>query len=185
MVILLSFTCVLFGTVGAKVAMFLMTSQIRPHKTTAFCNVEIDRSRTYIAEIAGAEQVVWVWVLFVSFCIPEVFTFLRSMRMVCFKSPTRATAMDTLIVIAMESLSMVGLGLLAFYVWPNLDVIKGAMLTNCVAFTPGINTHATCWILPICPRNNLICHFAHFNRHPLFQASSGCCRATAASLTAR
>ena len=41
---------------GAKVAMFLMTSQIRPHKTTAFCNVEIDRSRTYIAEIAGAEQ---------------------------------------------------------------------------------------------------------------------------------
>ena len=56
MVILLSFACVLFGTVGAKVAMFLMTSQIRPHKTTAFCNVEIDRSRTYIAEIAGAEQ---------------------------------------------------------------------------------------------------------------------------------
>ena len=55
-VILLSFVCVLFGTVGAKVAMFLMTSQIRPHKTTAFCNVEIDRSRTYIAEIAGAEQ---------------------------------------------------------------------------------------------------------------------------------
>ena len=55
-VILLSFACVLFGTVGAKVAMFLMTSQIRPHKTTAFCNVEIDRSRTYIAEIAGAEQ---------------------------------------------------------------------------------------------------------------------------------
>ena len=54
--ILLSFACVLFGTVGAKVAMFLMTSQIRPHKTTAFCNVEIDRSRTYIAEIAGAEQ---------------------------------------------------------------------------------------------------------------------------------
>ena len=80
---------------------------------------------------------VWVWVLFISFCIPEVFTFLRSMRMVCFKSPTRATAMDTLIVIAMESMSMVGLGLLAFYVWPNLDVIKGAMLTNCVAFTPG------------------------------------------------
>ena len=80
---------------------------------------------------------VWVWVLFISFCIPEVFTFLRSMRMVCFKSPARATAMDTLVVIAMESMSMVGLGLLAFYVWPNLDVIKGAMLTNCVAFAPG------------------------------------------------
>ena len=88
---------------------------------------------------------VWVWVLFVSFCIPEVFTFLRSMRMVCFKSPTRATAMDTLIVIAMESMSMVGLGLLAFYVWPNLDVIKGAMLTNCVAFTPGNVEILTCF----------------------------------------
>ena len=82
-------------------------------------------------------QVVWVWVLFISFAIPEVFTFLRSMRMVCFKSPARATLTDTLVVVAMESMSMVGLGLLAFYVWPNLDVIKGAMLTNCVAFMPG------------------------------------------------
>ena len=50
------------------------------------------------------------------------------------------TMEDIALVIAMESLSMVGLGLLAFYVWPNLDVIKGAMLTNCVAFTPGIIT---------------------------------------------
>ena len=87
-----------------------------------------------------AAQVVWVWILFISFCIPEVFTFLRSMRMVCFKSPVRATLTDTFVVVAMESMSMVGLGLLAFYVWPNLDVIKGAMLTNCVAFMPGVHT---------------------------------------------
>ena len=33
---------------------------------------------------------------------------------------------------------VVGLALLFFVVLPELDVVKGAMLTNCVAFIPAV-----------------------------------------------
>jgi chitin synthase len=37
-----------------------------------------------------------------------------------------------------ETLRTIGTGLLVFMILPNLDVVKGAMLTNCLYFVPGI-----------------------------------------------
>ncbi len=80
----------------------------------------------------------WIWSVFFAFLFPEIFTFTRSLRMCLFKSPTKSSISDALIVVGFETMHIVGLGLLIFLVLPNLDVIKGAMLTNCVAQVPGI-----------------------------------------------
>jgi chitin synthase len=37
-----------------------------------------------------------------------------------------------------ESMHVVGLALLVFVVLPELDVVKGAMLTNCLCFIPAV-----------------------------------------------
>lgn len=46
--------------------------------------------------------------------------------------------MDFLWVVVFESLHTVGTALLVYLVLPDLDVVKGVMLTNCVAFVPGL-----------------------------------------------
>jgi chitin synthase len=38
----------------------------------------------------------------------------------------------------METLHTIGLAILVFYILPDLDVVKGAMLTNCICFVPGV-----------------------------------------------
>ena len=45
---------------------------------------------------------------------------------------------DFLVVLLFETMSAVGMALLTFVVLPELDVVKGAMLTNCVAFIPAL-----------------------------------------------
>ena len=65
-------------------------------------------------------------------------TLIRSSRICIFKSCRRSSFSDFLVVWVFESLHVVGLALLFFVVLPDLDVVKGAMLTNCVAFIPAI-----------------------------------------------
>ena len=48
----------------------------------------------------------------------------------------RSAFSDLVVVLVFETCHAVGTGLLIFVVLPDLDVIKGAMLTNCVAFVP-------------------------------------------------
>ena len=43
-----------------------------------------------------------------------------------------------LVVVLFETLHIVGLALLVFFVLPDLDAVKGVMLTNCVCIVPGI-----------------------------------------------
>jgi chitin synthase len=42
-----------------------------------------------------------------------------------------------------ETLRTIGTGLLVFMILPKLDVLKGAMLTNCLCFVPGLIGKAT------------------------------------------
>ena len=155
----LSFAVVLAGCVIGKGSLLFMTSQVRPHKTIPFCNQEIDRSHNYIAEISASEQCVWIWqvasntfvdwtlffklyfnyrCLFITFMLPEVMTFIRSARICVFKSAKRCSGSDFCVVLLFESMHIVGLALLVFIVFPDLDVVKGAMMTNCMALLPGI-----------------------------------------------
>ena len=65
-------------------------------------------------------------------------TLIRSGRICIFKSCRKSSFSDFLVVLVFESMHVVGLALLFFVVLPELDVVKGAMLTNCVAFIPAV-----------------------------------------------
>ena len=79
-----------------------------------------------------------MWALFAAFLLPELGTLFRATRIVIFKSARRCTAKDFFVVWAFETAHVVGMALLVFVVFPELDVVKGAMLTNCVAFIPAV-----------------------------------------------
>ena len=55
-----------------------------------------------------------------------------------FKSCRRSSFSDFFVVLVFETMHIIGLTLLFFVVLPELDVVKGAMLTNCVCFIPSV-----------------------------------------------
>lgn len=135
---ILCFAVVLGGAVVSKATYLFMTSQVRPRKQQMHCNKDLQRDKTYISEISNAEMVAWSWLLMGAFIVPELGTFIRSARICVFKSCRRSTLSDFLVVMVFELLHTVGMALLTFIVLPELDVIKGAMLTNCMAFIPAL-----------------------------------------------
>lgn len=80
----------------------------------------------------------WTWCLLIAFTVPELGTLLRSLRICFFKSWRKPPFGDFLFVVIMESLHTLGLALMVFVILPELDAIKGAMLTNCVCFVPAL-----------------------------------------------
>lgn len=132
------FCIVLGGAVISKATILFMTSQIKPNKRILHCNKDLERDKQYLAEISNAEQVAWIWCVLAAFLIPELGTLFRSARICIFKSSRRCTFSDFVIVLFFEAAHVIGLALLVFVVLPELDVVKGAMLTNCVAFIPAV-----------------------------------------------
>ena len=53
-----------------------------------------------------------------------------------FKTLKVCSGADFLVVLFFEALHTIGLSLFVFVALPELDVVKGAMITNCVAFLP-------------------------------------------------
>ena len=76
--------------------------------------------------------------MFCVFIVPELGTLFRSSRICIFKSARKCTVSDFLVVFVFETMHTIGLALLTFVVFPELDVVKGAMLTNCLAFIPAV-----------------------------------------------
>lgn len=149
---LLTFLIVLGCGVITKGLVLLMASQLKFNKTLSYCPNEnsntLGTTKTYVTSIPPLENVAWAWMLFFAYIVPELGTLFRSGRMCLFKGcvkkfweDERSTASrfaDLAIVALFESLHAVGTGLLIYAVLPDLDVIKGVMLTNCVAFIPGL-----------------------------------------------
>ena len=98
----------------------------------------MERGREYQAQLPTTERVAWTWCLFFAFLIPEFGTFIRSFRICLFKSCRRSSFSDFFVVLVFESMHIVGLSLLIFVVLPELDVVKGAMITNCLCFIPAV-----------------------------------------------
>lgn len=105
--------------------------------------------------IPKEERYIWIWALLLAFTAPELGTFIRSARMLFFKSYLKPEDEDeenplrerkrnswgfyhSLTIIISETLHVIGLALFIFEVLPQLDAIKGVMLTNCVCIVPGI-----------------------------------------------
>lgn len=92
----------------------------------------------FVVSLPEIERTAWMWALVVAFSIPELGTFVRSLRICFFKSSAKPRFSTLLFVTLMESLHTFGMALLVFVVLPEIDVVRGAMLTNCVCLVPGV-----------------------------------------------
>ncbi|XP_054721541.1 LOW QUALITY PROTEIN: chitin synthase chs-2-like [Uloborus diversus] len=117
-----------------------MTSHIRGNKSLQVCKrgLGLDRDKEYEVYLSEIERIPWIWAVFVALIVPELFALFRSSRICVFKSYKKPKLTTFITVFIGETFYAIGLSLLAFVVIPDLDVIKAAMLTNCVCFVPAI-----------------------------------------------
>jgi chitin synthase len=107
-------------------------------KSSDITCVSLERQKEYTVTLPKNEIVGWIWCLFFAFIIPEILTFLRASRKCLFMKVIKPTMKQFCVVATAETLRTIGTGLLVFMILPNLDVVKGAMLTNCLCFVPGL-----------------------------------------------
>ncbi|CAO1401711.1 unnamed protein product [Diamesa hyperborea] len=135
---ILTFVCVLMGGVIAKGCVLFMSSQIKRDKKIQYCNKDLARDKQFIAIIPEEERIAWMWALIIVFSVPEIGALIRSARICFFKTLKVPQKSHFLFMFIMESCHALGLVLLVFIVLPELDSVKGAMLTNCLCVIPGI-----------------------------------------------
>nr|XP_033334461.1 chitin synthase chs-2 isoform X6 [Megalopta genalis] len=134
----LVFVIVLGSSAVAKGTILFMTSQLRSNRSIDYCNRQLGREKQFIATLPEEERIAWIWCIIIAFAVPEFGTLIRSIRICIFKSWKKPPPSHFLIVFLMETFHVVGLALMFMAVLPDLDVVKGAMLTNCVCFVPGL-----------------------------------------------
>lgn len=145
------------GAAISKVLFLLMTSQLSPDQHVTVCK----GPSAY--EPGDLERYSWIWALLIAYSIPEFGTFIRSARMWFFKGYVKEDLepstkgkkerfdpekveekkfepyyMTAIVIFLTETLSTIGMAIMVFEVLPNIDVVRGVMLTNCVCFVPGI-----------------------------------------------
>ncbi|XP_008481027.1 chitin synthase chs-2-like, partial [Diaphorina citri] len=98
------------------------------------------RDKQFAVYLPIEERIAWFWCLIAAFIVPELGTAIRSIRICYFKSWKKPPLHDFIFVTSMELLHTLGLACLVFVVLPNIDVVKGAMLTNCLCFLPAFLT---------------------------------------------
>ncbi|XP_025156934.1 chitin synthase chs-2 isoform X3 [Harpegnathos saltator] len=138
LVYLFVFVIVLGSGVVAKGTILFMTSQLRQDRKIIYCNRQLDRENQYMVVLPEEERIAWIWCIIIAFAVPEFGTLIRSIRMCIFKSWKKPQSAHFLLVFIMETFHVGGLALMFLAVLPELDVVKGAMLTNCVCFVPGL-----------------------------------------------
>ncbi|XP_048522963.1 chitin synthase chs-2 [Dendroctonus ponderosae] len=129
---------VLLTAVTSKGLLLFMTSQVKKNVTRQYCNRGLDASRQYVFSMPDVERSTWIWLLIFAYCVPEVGTFIRSLRILVFKSRSYPHPAEFLALLVTESLPAIGSSLLVFNVLPEIDVIRGAMLTNAMSVVPGL-----------------------------------------------
>nr|XP_026487352.1 chitin synthase chs-2 isoform X3 [Vanessa tameamea] len=134
----ITFIVVLGSGVIAKGTVLFMTSQLKKDKRLAYCNKNLGRDKQFIVSLPDEERVAWMWAVLAAFAIPEIGTLIRSVRICFFKSSKTPTSIQFIVIFIAESLHTIGMGLLFFVILPELDVVKGAMITNCLCIVPAI-----------------------------------------------
>lgn len=114
-----------------------VVSWIQFRKTYFFLSVT-GRDKQWTVTLPEEERIAWIWCIIIAFAVPEFGTLIRSTRICIFKSWKKPPASHFLLVFLMETFHVTGLALMFMAVLPELDVVKGAMLTNCVCFVPGL-----------------------------------------------
>lgn len=133
---ILVFFLVLFSAAISKGTLLFATSQITPNITRPYCNKDLGTKQQFIVTLPDTERVAWMWTLAFIFFMPEAIMFVRSLRIIAFKSWKLPTPLEFLSYFVTETLPTVGYAILVFAVLPELDVIKGAMLMNAFCIIP-------------------------------------------------
>lgn len=124
----------------SKSTILFATSQITPSITRPYCNKDLGRRQQFLVTLPDTERVAWIWTLAFMFFVPETIMFLRSLRIIFFKSWKVPTALEFTSYFITETLPTIGYAILVFDVLPDLDVIKGAMLMNAFCLIPACLT---------------------------------------------
>ncbi|XP_063708773.1 chitin synthase chs-2-like [Culicoides brevitarsis] len=133
----LVFVIMLVCSVASKSTMLFMTSHVQRDLQVKYCYYR-QPQKEYVANIPEPQRVAWIWCLIFAFGVPELGTFVRALRICWFKNNRKPTYGEIAIVAACEILSVTGLAMFVFLILPELDVIKGVMLMNCVCFLPSV-----------------------------------------------
>nr|ALM23646.1 chitin synthetase 2 [Leptinotarsa decemlineata]AMN92726.1 chitin synthase 2 [Leptinotarsa decemlineata] len=137
--VIVTFNVVLGTAVISKGTLLFMTSQVKNNTMRPYCNKHIDTRQQFVVTITENERAIWIWMIIFSYVVPELGTFIRSFRIILFKTWVYPTFWKYFLPICVtEILSAIGSAVLVFGVFPELDVIKGAMLTNAVCILPAI-----------------------------------------------
>lgn len=88
------------------------------------------------AIIPHEQRMAWIWALVFAFSLPELGTIFRAARICFFRNIHKPTSLQFGLVWIFETFHVIGLGIFTFLVLPDLDVVKGIMLTNCVCLIP-------------------------------------------------
>lgn len=136
------FVVTLTAGVVSKGATFFMVSQVSSRtKIMSGCTTSFPQSLQQTGVSVGItdrERVGWVWAIFFSFIAPELFTFLRSCRIVLMKTFKQPSFLEFSIVLCFETLHVIGVAILYFLAFPGMDSIRAIMATNAVALFPGM-----------------------------------------------
>ncbi|VEN49053.1 unnamed protein product [Callosobruchus maculatus] len=139
--VIITFTVVLSTAVVSKSTLLFMVSQVRLNTSRAYCNkgFGVDDRQQFFVTLPPEETTVWIWMIMFSYWVPEIGTFIRSLRICCFKHWEYPDGVEEFLRLCfVECLPAIGSAILVFVVFPELDVIKAAMLTNAVCFIPAV-----------------------------------------------
>ncbi|CAG9817347.1 unnamed protein product [Phaedon cochleariae] len=149
--VIVTFLVVLGSAVISKGTLLFMISQVKSNVTRPYCNKNrhIYQTEQFVVTLPEEERTLWIWMIIFSYLVPELGTFARSVRIVFFKSWKRPSPWEFFVLAISELAPAIGSALLVFVVLPELDVLKGSMLTNAVCLVPGILLFCTRFSWPI------------------------------------
>ncbi|CAO4368072.1 unnamed protein product [Caenorhabditis nigoni] len=133
------FLLTLSSAVIAKSTFILMTSAIGwGGQTITICNQVISEATKNTVKLKNAHVVKWVWATLLALSAPEALCFVRSMHRTMFRNVKRPTFIQFVFVLIVETLHSIGVGILVFRIFPDLDAVTAVQLTNAMCFVPAI-----------------------------------------------
>ncbi|KAF8793908.1 Chitin synthase chs-2 like protein [Argiope bruennichi] len=163
LVYLATFGIILACAVLSKATLLFMTSVIHEKNTFSPCNISgLERDQKYVVQLSKEERYSWMWCLLFVFFVPEILTFIRSARLCIFKKYQKPKLSSFILVFVVETLHIVGLTIMVFVVFPQINSIVALALTNAVCIVPSfLNVYASwnsqntvqAWM------NNILCLF--------------------------
>ncbi|XP_037866580.1 chitin synthase chs-2 [Bombyx mori] len=135
---ILVFVATLGSAVIAKGTLLFITSQLKKDRQITHCNKLLALDQQFVTVLTLEERITWLWAAAIVFCVPELGTFVRSVRICFFKTHHKPSVSQFVIAFTIETLHTIGIAILLLIILPELDVVNGAMLMNAMCIIPGI-----------------------------------------------